>query len=218
MAEGKTVAIGRALLSVFDKTGIADFAGALAAAGAELISTGGTHKLISEAGLAVREISDLTGFPEMMDGRVKTLHPKVHGGLLAGRDNPEHKAAMDAHAIGPIDLVAVNLYPFEKTVASGADYATIIEWSRDTLRFSRDSRRWRVSSRIPSGRAVKHPGRAVHAHRSLSSWPTLPVRRTRTAGKLMQNGWMGGYLRMQRGQGRRDVAPPDMARRRRRPG
>ncbi|GLQ54475.1 bifunctional phosphoribosylaminoimidazolecarboxamide formyltransferase/IMP cyclohydrolase [Devosia nitrariae] len=127
MAEGRTVAVGRALLSVFDKTGIADFAGALAGTGAELVSTGGTHKLIAEAGLAVRDIVDLTGFPEMMDGRVKTLHPNVHGGLLAVRDNPEHKSAMDAHAIGPIDLVAVNLYPFEKTVASGADYATIIE-------------------------------------------------------------------------------------------
>ncbi len=124
---GKTVQVGRALLSVFDKSGMTDFAKGLAEAGVELVSTGGTHRLISEAGLPVREISDLTGFPEMMDGRVKTLHPKVHGGLLSVRDNPEHKASMVEHSIGPIDLVAVNLYPFEKTVASGAGYDEIIE-------------------------------------------------------------------------------------------
>ena len=124
---GKTVQVGRALLSVFDKSGMTDFAKGLVEAGVELVSTGGTHKLIAEAGLPVREISDLTGFPEMMDGRVKTLHPKVHGGLLSVRDNPAHKASMDEHEIGPIDLVAVNLYPFEKTVASGASYDDIIE-------------------------------------------------------------------------------------------
>lgn len=123
----KTVTVGRALLSVFDKSGMADFARGLSEAGVELVSTGGTQKLIAETGLPVREISDLTGFPEMMDGRVKTLHPKVHGGLLAVRDNPAHKASMDEHEIGPIDLVAVNLYPFEKTVASGASYDEIIE-------------------------------------------------------------------------------------------
>ena len=123
----KTVKVGRALLSVFDKSGVEAFARGLSEAGIELVSTGGTHKLISEAGLAVREIAELTGFPEMMDGRVKTLHPKVHGGLLAVRDNPAHAQAMDDHAIGPIDLVAVNLYPFEKTVASGASYDEIIE-------------------------------------------------------------------------------------------
>lgn len=124
---GKTVSVGRALLSVFDKSGMAEFAQGLSEAGVELVSTGGTHRLISEAGLPVRDISDLTGFPEMMDGRVKTLHPKVHGGLLAVRDNPQHQASMDEHQIGPIDLVAVNLYPFEKTVASGASYDEIIE-------------------------------------------------------------------------------------------
>ncbi|MDB5528054.1 MAG: purH [Devosia sp.] len=123
----ETVKITRALLSVFDKSGMTDFARGLSDAGIELVSTGGTHKLISDSGLPVREISELTGFPEMMDGRVKTLHPKVHGGLLAVRDNPDHKASMDAHEIGPIDLVAVNLYPFEKTVASGASYDDIIE-------------------------------------------------------------------------------------------
>jgi len=106
---GKTVKVGRALLSVFDKTGMADFARGLSAAGVELVSTGGTHKLISDAGLPVREIADLTGFPEMMDGRVKTLHPKVHGGLLAVRDKPDHAAAISEHEIGAIDIVAVNL-------------------------------------------------------------------------------------------------------------
>jgi len=124
---GKTVKVGRALLSVFDKSGMAEFARGLSEAGVELVSTGGTHKLIAEAGLKVREISDLTGFPEMMDGRVKTLHPKVHGGLLSVRDNPGHAASMDEHGIGAIDLVAVNLYPFEKTVASGASYDEVIE-------------------------------------------------------------------------------------------
>jgi len=127
MSDGTTIPIKRALLSVFDKTGMADFARELAALGVELVSTGGTHKLIAETGVAVRDISDLTGFPEMMDGRVKTLHPKVHGGLLSVRDNPAHKAAMDAHEIGAIDLVVVNLYPFEATIAKGASYEETIE-------------------------------------------------------------------------------------------
>ena len=99
------ITIRRALLSVSDKTGIVDLATGLAGHGVELVSTGGTAKALRDAGLEVRDISDLTGFPEMMDGRVKTLHPVVHGGLLAVRDNPEHVAAMDAHGIGAIDLV-----------------------------------------------------------------------------------------------------------------
>ncbi|WP_374622500.1 bifunctional phosphoribosylaminoimidazolecarboxamide formyltransferase/IMP cyclohydrolase [Devosia sp.] len=127
MSDGKVVPVKRALLSVFDKTGVADFAGALAGRGIELVSTGGTHRLIAGLGVAVREISDLTGFPEMMDGRVKTLHPRVHGGLLSVRDNPEHQAAMAAQGIGAIDLVAVNLYPFEDTIARGASYEETIE-------------------------------------------------------------------------------------------
>ncbi len=114
------VTIRRALLSVSDKAGLVDLGVALAAKGVELVSTGGTAKALREAGLAVKDVSELTGFPEMMDGRVKTLHPKVHGGLLAVRDNPEHAAAMAEHAIGAIDLVVVNLYPFEATVAKGA--------------------------------------------------------------------------------------------------
>src|SRR3954465_4436317 len=115
------VAVKRALISVSDKTGVGEFAAALQREfGAELVSTGGTAKALREAGLTVRDVSDLTGFPEMMDGRVKTLHPKVHGGLLAVRDNPEHQAAAAAHDIAPIDLVVVNLYPFAETVARGA--------------------------------------------------------------------------------------------------
>ena len=121
------VTIRRALLSVSDKSGLVELGQALAARGVELVSTGGTAKALRDAGLAVKDISELTGFPEMMDGRVKTLHPKVHGGLLAVRDNPEHAAAMAEHAIGAIDLVVVNLYPFEATVAKGAERDEIIE-------------------------------------------------------------------------------------------
>ena len=109
--------IERALLSVSDKRGIAEFAAALHAAGTEILSTGGTARAISEAGVPVRDVSDLTAFPEMMNGRVKTLHPKVHGGILAMRANAEHVAAMKEHEIVPIDLVCVNLYPFEETVS-----------------------------------------------------------------------------------------------------
>ena len=121
------VKIRRALLSVSDKTGLVELGQALAAQGVELVSTGGTAKALREAGLDVRDISDLTGFPEMMDGRVKTLHPKVHGGLLAVRDNDEHVAAMAAHEIGAIDLVVVNLYPFAQTVTRGAERDEVIE-------------------------------------------------------------------------------------------
>ncbi|MGB3722770.1 MAG: bifunctional phosphoribosylaminoimidazolecarboxamide formyltransferase/IMP cyclohydrolase [Pacificimonas sp.] len=121
------VPVRRALLSVSDKTGLADFGKALAAQGVELVSTGGTAKMLRDAGLTVMDVSELTGFPEMMDGRVKTLHPKVHGGLLAVRGNAEHEAAMAEHEIGAIDLVVVNLYPFAETVARGAERADVIE-------------------------------------------------------------------------------------------
>ena len=117
----------RALISVSDKTGVVEFARALAGHGIELVSTGGTRKTLSDAGLKVLDVSDLTGFPEMMDGRVKTLHPAVHGGLLAMRGNAAHIDAMRAHNIRPIDLLVVNLYPFEDTVARGADFADCIE-------------------------------------------------------------------------------------------
>src|SRR6056297_4209640 len=119
--------VTRALLSVSDKTGLVDLGHALARRGVELISTGGTARALREAGLDVRDVAEMTGFPEMMDGRVKTLHPMVHGGLLALRDNGDHLAAMEAHGIAPIDLLVVNLYPFEETVARGGDYAACVE-------------------------------------------------------------------------------------------
>lgn len=109
--------IQRALLSVSDKTGLVAFAQVLAAAGVELLSTGGTAKVLREAGLTVKDVSEHTGCPEMLDGRVKTLHPKVHGGLLYIRNNEQHKAAVKQYGIAPIDLIVVNLYPFEQTVA-----------------------------------------------------------------------------------------------------
>ena len=120
--------IRRALLSVYDKTGIVDFAWALSERGVEIISTGGTARTLVDAGLPVREVSDVTGFPEMLDGRVKTLHPLVHGGLLARRDDADHMKQAQAHGIGMIDLLVVNLYPFEKTLADRPDDAAgIIE-------------------------------------------------------------------------------------------
>ena len=119
--------VTRALLSVSDKSGLIEFARALAGHDIELVSTGGTAKALADAGLKVRDVSELTGFPEMMDGRVKTLHPKVHGGLLAIRDNPDHTQAMKTHGIGPIDLLVVNLYPFEATVDKGAAFEECIE-------------------------------------------------------------------------------------------
>ena len=120
--------VRRALISVSDKTGLVDFAKALVDKfGVEIISTGGTARTLKEAGIPVKDVSDVTGFPEIMDGRVKTLHPAVHGGILAVRGNAEHAAAMAEHSIAPIDLVVVNLYPFEETLAKGADYDTIVE-------------------------------------------------------------------------------------------
>ena len=119
--------IRRALISVSDKTGLIEFGKFLAERGVEILSTGGSAKALGDAGVPVTEVSAHTGFPEIMDGRVKTLHPKIHGGLLAIRGNPKHEAAMKEHAIAPIDLVAVNLYPFEATVAKGADYGTCVE-------------------------------------------------------------------------------------------
>jgi len=121
------VPVGRALISVSDKTGLIDLARTLAAGGVELISTGGTSAMLRAAGLRVRDVSEVTGFPEMMDGRVKTLHPNIHGALLALRDDDEHLVAMAAHGIEPIDLLISNLYPFEDTVARGGDHAACIE-------------------------------------------------------------------------------------------
>jgi phosphoribosylaminoimidazolecarboxamide formyltransferase/IMP cyclohydrolase len=119
--------ISRALLSVSDKSGLIDFARALTERGIALVSTGGTRKALADTGIPVRDVSDVTGFPEMMDGRIKTLHPAVHGGLLAIRNNPEHQAAMRTHGIAPIDLLVVNLYPFEATLAAGRPYEECVE-------------------------------------------------------------------------------------------
>src|SRR6201981_1846056 len=120
--------IQRAILSVTDKTGLVDFARKLSGMGVELISTGGTAKLLRDSGIAVKDISDLTGFPEMLDGRVKTLHPKVHGGILHRRENPAHRRAIAEQDIQPIDMVVVNLYEFEKTAAKpGVSFDEVIE-------------------------------------------------------------------------------------------
>ncbi len=123
----QTVRINRALISVSDKTGIVEFAKSLSAMNVEIVSTGGTAKALREAGLDVRDVSDLTGFPEMLDGRVKTLHPNVHGGLLAVRGNTSHDKSCADHGIAAIDLIVVNLYPFEATVAGGGDFDVVIE-------------------------------------------------------------------------------------------
>ncbi len=120
------MSIERALLSVSDRTGIEPLGQALVDQGVELLSTGGTGKALRDAGLKVTEVSEYTGFPEIMDGRVKTLLPQIHGGILALRDNPDHLEAMEAHRIKKIDLVVVNLYPFQATVAKGADFATCV--------------------------------------------------------------------------------------------
>ncbi|MFO0370699.1 MAG: bifunctional phosphoribosylaminoimidazolecarboxamide formyltransferase/IMP cyclohydrolase, partial [Armatimonadota bacterium] len=117
----------RALLSVTDKTGLTELAQALVAHGYTLLSTGGTARTLREAGLAVTDVSEVTGFPEIMDGRVKTLHPNIHGGLLADRSNPAHQAALAEHGIENIEILVVNLYEFEKTVQGGADLPTVIE-------------------------------------------------------------------------------------------
>ncbi len=127
MSDSLQMPLARALISVSDKTGLVEFATFLHEWRVEIISTGGTAKAVRDAGIPVRDVSEYTGFPEMMDGRVKTLHPKVHGGILALRGNPDHMSALVEHQIGTIDFVVVNLYPFEETVAGGADFATCIE-------------------------------------------------------------------------------------------
>ena len=119
--------IRRALLSVSDKTGLVDFGTFLRSHGVEILSTGGTARALRDAGIEVVEVADHTGFPEILDGRVKTLHPAIHGGLLGRRDSAEHTGQMESHGIAPIDLLVVNLYPFEETVAKGASVETCIE-------------------------------------------------------------------------------------------
>ncbi|MDR2523174.1 MAG: bifunctional phosphoribosylaminoimidazolecarboxamide formyltransferase/IMP cyclohydrolase [Synergistaceae bacterium] len=127
VSEGASCAVKRALLSVSDKRGIVEFAAGLAELGVEIVSTGGTHKTLDDAGIPVLRVSDVTGFPEILNGRVKTLHPVIHGGLLARRDDPQHRQALEAQGITPIDLAAVNLYPFRETAARGGTWEELIE-------------------------------------------------------------------------------------------
>src|SRR5213592_3372131 len=128
MSSDARAPIRRAILSVTDKTGLVDFAKKLTGMGVELISTGGTAKMLRDSGISVKDISELTGFPEMLDGRVKTLHPKVHGGILHRRENPSHRAAVAEHGIQPIDMVVVNLYASEKTAAKqGVQFEELVE-------------------------------------------------------------------------------------------
>lgn len=119
--------VKRGVLSVTDKSGLAEFASELVGYGVELISTGGTRKMLLDAGLEVKSVSDVTGFPEIMGGRVKTLHPSVHGGILADKDNPEHLSTLDEHGIKTIDMVCVNLYNFAKAVSEGQDLRNAVE-------------------------------------------------------------------------------------------
>src|ERR671914_3033911 len=119
--------VRRALISVYDKTGLVELARALAASGAEIVSSGGTSQALREAGLAVRDVADVTGFPEMLDGRVKTLHPKLHGAILADRTKPDHMDTIAEHGIEPIDLVVCNLYPFDREVDTGTPDDAAIE-------------------------------------------------------------------------------------------
>ena len=174
MSARDLVPVRRALISVSDKTGLAEFAAALAAHGVEIVSTGGSARTIAEAGVPVREVSELTGFPEMMDGRVKTLHPAVHGAILARRDHPGDREAMAAHGIGAIDLVAVNLYPFEATVASGAA-RRVLRGARPAVAGAGPRRppasalarlRQRPRRRAPAGGAGRGAGGAPGARRA----------------------------------------------------
>jgi phosphoribosylaminoimidazolecarboxamide formyltransferase/IMP cyclohydrolase len=128
------VPIRRALISVSDKVGLVSFAQTLAGSGVEILSTGGSAKALRDANIPVKEVAEHTGFPEILDGRVKTLVPQIHGGILGRRDNAEHLAQMAAHGIEPIDLVAVNLYPFEATVATGAPEASALRTSISAAR------------------------------------------------------------------------------------
>ena len=127
MTDSDLVQIKRALISVSDKSGLVELGRALVGAGVEIVSTGGSAQALKQAGVAVTEVADFTGFPEILDGRVKTLHPRIHGGILAKRDDASHRGQMDRHSLPPIDLVVANLYPFQQTVAAGADRATSIE-------------------------------------------------------------------------------------------
>ena len=204
----------RALISVSDKAGLLDFAKGLSERGVELLSTGGTSKMLRDAGLSVRDVADLTGFPEMMDGRVKTLHPKVHGGLLALRDNAGHVAAMKEHGIEPIDLLVVNLYPFEATVAKGRRLRHLRREYRH--RRPRDDprggekpracgeRSW-IPRTTPRSSATSTSMVARPARSSAASWPSDAYARTAAYDAAVSN-WMATGHRRSR------PAPPCLCR------
>ncbi|MCE0499229.1 MAG: bifunctional phosphoribosylaminoimidazolecarboxamide formyltransferase/IMP cyclohydrolase [Methylacidiphilales bacterium] len=174
----------RALLSVSDKTGLVDFATTLAKTGYELISTGGTAKALRDAGLTVADISDLTGFPEMLDGRVKTLHPKVHGGLLFLRDNEEHRKQAAAHDIAPIDLVVVNLYPFEQTIAKPG---VTLQHAIENIDIGGPSMLRSAAKNYRSVTVITDPADyAVVASEIVSSGDTTPATRERLAAKVFR--------------------------------
>jgi phosphoribosylaminoimidazolecarboxamide formyltransferase / IMP cyclohydrolase len=199
------VPVKRALISVFDKTGLREFAAALQREfGVELVSTGGTAKFLRDAGLTVIDVSDVTGFPEMMDGRVKTLHPKIHGGLLSVRDNPEHVAAMKAHDITAIDLVCINLYPFEQTIAKpGVTFEEAIEnidiGGPSMVRSAAKNHRWVLVVTSPDryekvlGDLREHMGSSCGKHR-------LKMARAAFALTSKYDGLIAGYLSEQLGQ------------------
>ena len=192
--------VRRALLSASDKTGLVEAARTLHGLGVELVSTGGTRRALSDAGLPVRDVAELTGFPEMMDGRVKTLHPAVHGGLLAVRDAPEHATAMEARGIGGIDLLYVDLYPFEATVAGGADFGAAVEQidigGPAMLRSAAKNHGWVVA--CCDGDALAEAVAALQAEGSTS----LELRRRLAARTLARTaaydaaiaGWMAGQV------------------------
>lgn len=169
--------IKRALISVSDKTGVVEFARKLHAAGVEIVSTGGTMRSLKEAGIPVMYVSDVTGFPEIMDGRVKTLNPFIHGGILAVRDNPAHVQAMEEHKITPIDLVAVNLYPFAATIAK--DGVTLAE---------------AIENIDIGGPAMI---RAAAKNFRFVTVVTDPQRYDEVAAAVLQDGCVSGLLRMQ---------------------
>ena len=178
------MAVQRALISVFDKTGIVEFAKRLVALKIEILSTGGTAKLLREAGVSVRDVSDFTGWPEMLGGRVKTLHPKVHGGLLFRRRNAEDRKQAAEHGIAPIDLVVVNLYPFEATATkAGLTAEELIEnidiGGPTMLRSAAknfDLQHGEPLRKFHDSRLVKHADqRALHRHRFLRKWKSTTV-------------------------------------------
>jgi phosphoribosylaminoimidazolecarboxamide formyltransferase/IMP cyclohydrolase len=195
--------IRRAILSVSDKTGLVDFAKELSRLGVELVSTGGTAKALSDAGVPVRNVSDLTGFPECLDGRVKTLHPKIHGGILAVRSNPEHMARIAELGIGPIDLVVINLYPFKKTVMTpGADLATCIE----NIDIGGPSMLRAAAKNHPDVTVVTNPGdyAVVLAEIRENGGDTTPATRFRLATRVFEHtaaydALIADYLRRQSG-------------------